>query len=76
MKQELLGLIKELTKDVVLESKTVNVREPNHGSSCGELVEMTLYWNEYKVEWTSKESALEGVILNKLRPYIKESVKN
>lgn len=76
MNQELLDLIKELTKDVVLKTKVEFVREPNHGSSCGKLVEMTLYWNEYKVEWTSKESALEGVILNKLRPYIKQIIKN
>jgi len=75
MKPELLDLIKEFTKDVVLKTKVQTFTAPNHGSSCGEDVELTLYWNEYKIEWTSKESALEGIILKQLRPYIREAVK-
>jgi len=76
MKQELLDLIKELTKDVVLKSKVETFIESNHGSSCGEFIDVIVYWNDYKAEWTSKESALECIILTKLRPYINESVKN
>lgn len=39
--------------------------------------EVTLYWNEAKLEWTSsKQFAMEGYVITKLKPYIKESLKN
>ena len=76
MKPEFLDLIKELTASGVLKRKVESFRAPNHGSSCGEVEDVTLYWDESKLEWTSsKQFAMEGYVMKKLRPYIKESLK-
>lgn len=69
---ELLELVKELTKDLVIKTKVEKVNAPKHGSSCGEEFEIIMYWNKYKNDWVySKESVIEDHLIIKLKPFIK-----
>ena len=46
-----------------------------HGSSKGEKITYTTYFDVHRCEWTTKERATEGYVLNKLRPIINSIVK-
>ena len=64
--------IKYLTRDIVFKSKVKTYDRPKHGSSYGEPIEITLYWNTNRCEWTTiKSQVVEDHILKKLKPYIK-----
>lgn len=42
-----------------------------HGSQKGEVKSITLYWDEYKSVWTSKEAAFRGYVFNAIKEFIK-----
>lgn len=69
-------VIKYLSKGIVIKSKVKTYDSHKHGSSYGEPVNVVLYWNVFRCDWTSsKEQVFEDYILNKMKPYIKNSIK-
>lgn len=63
--------IQQIVDSAVLKTKVVTMYTPNHGSSTGEPVEVTYYWDEYECEWTTKEFALKGYVFNQIEPLIR-----
>lgn len=57
-----------------LKSKKDIQYAPNHGSSCGEKVETTVYYDPYRSEWTYKSRAIEGHIFQSIHPDIAKTV--
>lgn len=45
-----------------------------HGSSKGDIIEFTLYFDAYHNTWTTEQIALRGYILEHIMPVIKEVV--
>lgn len=64
--------IKEWLLEVNLKTKTVPAYDP-YGNFPDSTIEH--YWDEYRHEWTLKERALEGYILNKIIPIIHKQIK-
>lgn len=74
MNTELLNLVNEMIGEIEFKPKTEVFNASNHGSSCGEEVEIVTYWNTFKCSWTSKETLIEDYIIHKLRPTIKKAL--
>lgn len=66
--------IKSLVSGVKLKSRTES-GWGYHGSSKGEQITYTTYFDVHRCEWTTKDRALEGYVLSKLSPIIKSIIK-
>ena len=42
-----------------------------HGSSKGDEIEYTLYFDEYRCEWTTKDIAFQGYVFKHINEFIK-----
>jgi len=68
-------IISEILKDVRLEEKYEH-GYGYHGSSKGDRFDYTLYYDKYRYEWTTnKNTALQGIIFDKLKPIINEIIE-
>lgn len=74
---------KEELCDIIIKMiDTINLKEEKrsgygyHGSIKGDEIHYTVYYNEYKHEYTDKDSAIRGYIFSKLSPIIDEVIKN
>ena len=51
----------EVLSGVELQERSIKLSTPNHGSSTGESIRKTEYYNPFFYEWTmDKEGALQG----------------
>jgi hypothetical protein len=42
-----------------------------HGSSKGDKIEYTMYFDEYRCEWTTKDRAFQGLIFKNVDRFLK-----
>tara|TARA_R110000772_G_scaffold62549_2_gene140561 strand:+ start:7465 stop:7710 length:246 start_codon:yes stop_codon:yes gene_type:complete len=69
-------IINDILKDVKLEEKHEH-GYGYHGSSKGDRIDYTTYYDKHRYEWTTdKNRALQGVIFDKLTPIINEIIKD
>ncbi len=73
-----MNKIENLAKiaECAVKSKTEKFFAPNHGSSCGEEVEITTFYNPLTSRWTDKETAMVGFVMNEIKPHIIKGVKS
>ena len=68
------SMIRDMVRGVKLKSRE-EVGWGYHGSSKGEQITYTTYFDVHRCEWTTKNRALEGYIINKLSPIIESAIK-
>ena len=42
-----------------------------HGSSKGDEIEYTMYFDEYRCEWTTKDRAFQGLVFKEIDKFLK-----
>jgi hypothetical protein len=42
-----------------------------HGSSKGDEIECTMYFDEYRCEWTTKDRAFQGLVFKEIDKFLK-----
>ncbi len=42
-----------------------------HGSSKGDEIEYTMYFDEYRCEWTTKDRAFQGLVFKEVDKFLK-----
>lgn len=42
-----------------------------HGSRKGDKIEYTMYFDEFRCEWTTKDSAFQGFVFEQIDKYLK-----
>ncbi len=42
-----------------------------HGSSKGDEIEYTMYFDEYRCEWTTKDTAFQGLVFKSVDKFLK-----
>ena len=42
-----------------------------HGSSKGDKIEYTMYFDEYRCEWTTKDRAFQGLVFKEIDKFLK-----
>ena len=71
---ELEQILSQMVEGAELESKNV-IGEGYHGSSRGDAIPYTVWYDPFYREWTTKEMALRGYIFLKLVPIIRKCIK-
>ena len=71
---ELERIISELVKTAELQSEN-RIGDGYHGSSKGETIPYTVWYEPYYRKWTTKEIAMRGYLISKLMPIINKCIK-
>lgn len=67
--REILAFIAELKSRWVPNTKTES-GYGYHGSNKGDEIEYTLYFDEFRCEWTTKDIAFEGYVFKEIKKYL------